>query len=73
VYKVELRLRLQKSLDNLPTPDRIKLLKLLETLEKNPRPAGVEKVRGAELWRIREGRYRIVYAIDDKEQLVTIV
>lgn len=73
MYKVELRLRLQKSLDKLPAQDRMRLLNVLKSLEKEPRPGGVEKIRGADLWRIREGKYRIVYAIDDSEQLVTIV
>ena len=31
----------------------------------------MEKTSG--LWRIRQGDYRIVYAIEDKESLVTIV
>lgn len=73
MYKVELRLRPQKSLDKLAASERSRLISVLSELEKNPRPAGVEKVRGAELWRIRDGKYRIIYAIDDKEQLVTIV
>jgi len=42
-------------------------------LAQTPRPRGTEKVRGADLWRIRQGDYRIVYAVDDDRQLVTVV
>jgi len=33
----------------------------------------VEKVKGTELWRVREGDYRMVYYIDDKEKMITVV
>jgi len=41
--------------------------------EQNPRPRGVEKIRATELWRIREGDYRLVYHINDEEKIVTVV
>ncbi|MHB8105246.1 MAG: type II toxin-antitoxin system RelE family toxin [Dehalococcoidales bacterium] len=73
MYKVELRRRPQESLQKIPVQERSTIITALMDLEKNPRPAGVEKVRGTDLYRIRHGNYRFVYAIDDKEQLVTIV
>ncbi len=73
MYKVELRLRLQKSLAKLPASERQQLISVFTGLERNPRPGGVEKVRGTDLYRIRHGPYRFIYAIDDKEQLVTLV
>ena len=39
----------------------------------SPRPKGVEKIKNAGLWWVRQGDYRIVYNIDDKQRLVTIV
>lgn len=73
MYKIELRLRPQKSLDKLPSEDRTKLINAISELEKNPRPTGVEKIKGADLWRLRAGQYRIIYAIDDKEHIITVV
>jgi mRNA-degrading endonuclease RelE of RelBE toxin-antitoxin system len=32
----------------------------------------VKKLAGSDLWRIRVGRYRVVYAIDDEARLVTV-
>jgi len=71
VYKVELRHNAQKALDKLK--ERPKLISALMELEQDPRPRGVEKVRGTELWRIREGDYRLVYHIDDERKIVTVV
>jgi len=73
VYKVELRRRARQSLDKLPEKDRRVVITALETLEQEPRPRGVEKIRGTELWRIRKGDYRAIYYIDDREQTITVV
>ena len=39
----------------------------------NPRPSGVQKLSGKERYRIRQGRYRILYSIRDRELVVYIV
>ena len=40
----------------------------------NPRPDRVKKLKGIseDLYRIRQGNYRVVYAIDDKVKIVDI-
>jgi mRNA interferase RelE/StbE len=48
-------------------------VKALEKLEENPRPPGAEKIKGTELWQVRQGDYRAVYHIDDLEQTITVV
>ena len=51
-----------------------RLVRRLKTLRENPRPQGVKKLAGEDnLYRIREGDYRIIYTIDDKELLVLLV
>nr|WP_198428762.1 type II toxin-antitoxin system RelE/ParE family toxin [Nocardia bovistercoris] len=42
-------------------------------LTGDPRPRGAKKLVGQSDWRIRIGQYRIVYEIDDDEQVVTIM
>jgi len=42
-------------------------------LENNARPTGCKKLRETRLWRVRVGRYRMVYAIDDKAKVATVV
>ena len=49
------------------------MVEALERLEQDPRPPGVEKIKGTELWRIRRGDYRAIYHIDDAEKSVTVV
>lgn len=73
MYKVELRRNVQKSLDGIPAQERHRITSTLLELEQDPRPRGIEKIRGTELWRIREGDYRLVYHVDDEEKIVTVV
>ena len=40
----------------------------------DPRPLGCEKLSGHEdRYRVRQGDYRVVYAVDDAEKMVLIV
>jgi len=73
VYRVELRQRVQDKLDSLSESDREMVIDALLSLEENPRPRGVEKIRGKELWRVRKGDYRVVYDVDDDAKIVTVV
>ena len=72
-YEARLRRAAQKVLDSLPDQDYGRIAEAISTLEGNPRPPRVKKLADSGLWRIRVGQYRIVYAIDDEAQLVTIV
>ena len=73
MYRVELRQRVQDKLDSLSESDREMVIDALLSLEENPRPRGVEKIRGKELWRVRKGDYRVVYDVDGDAKIVTVV
>lgn len=73
MYKIELRRRAQRALDRLPKADFQAVVEAIKELARTPRPRGVEKVKSTGLWRIRQGDYRVIYAIDDKQQLITVV
>ena len=73
MYKIELRRQAQRSLDRLPGKDFDRVIEDIKQLAETPRPKGVEKIKNTGLWRIRQGDYRIVYSIDDSEQLITIL
>jgi mRNA interferase RelE/StbE len=46
----------------------------LDELESNPRPPGCQKLRGQkDSWRIRIGDYRVIYTIDDLNNVVDII
>ena len=73
-YSVELLDRqVGKQLDRIPEPDFSRVAAAILDLESDPRPSGCRKLRGIEGWRIRVGRWRVIYHINDRERLVTIV
>ena len=71
-YKVRVYRAAQKQLLSFPREPQVEIAKAIDELEDNPRPAGCKKLRETGLWRVRAGRYRIVYIIDDKDEVVTV-
>lgn len=64
----------EQQLRALANPLQKLLVRQLCALRTNPRPQGVTKLAGADhLYRIREGDYRIVYAIRGKDLIVLAV
>lgn len=46
----------------------------IESLSEQPRPHGCIKLKGNnDLWRIRIGNYRVLYSIDDNQNIVDII
>ena len=51
-----------------------RLVRRMKTLQHDPRPPGVKKLAGEDdLYRIREGDYRIIYTIQDKDLIVLVL
>ena len=72
-YKLFFKKSVQKDLNAIPKADLRRILKRIEGLAKDPRPAGCEKLTGQERYRLRQGRYRILYSIQDDELTVWVV
>ena len=72
-YQVRLRRAAWKQLDELAEKDYEIVARAISALEQEPRPPRVKKLAASGLWRIRVGRYRVVYAIEDKESRVIVV
>jgi mRNA interferase RelE/StbE len=73
-YSVLLAPAAERQLKALAEPIQKRIVKRLRTLKENPRPQGVKKLAGEDdLYRIREGDYRIIYTIRDKELIVLVV
>jgi mRNA interferase RelE/StbE len=45
----------------------------MRALAEQPRPPGAEKLSGHELYRVRQGSYRILYEIIDHDLTVTVI
>jgi mRNA interferase RelE/StbE len=51
-----------------------RIVSAIDALARDPRPRGCRKLRGeSNLWRIRIGQYRVVFAVYDERQLVDII
>jgi mRNA interferase RelE/StbE len=72
-YKIYFRTSVEKDFSAVPKKDLQRILHRIEALATNPRPPGAAKLTGQERYRIRQGRYRIVYSIQDKQLTVWIV
>jgi mRNA interferase RelE/StbE len=72
-YKVYFRSSVEKDLKTIFKKDLKKILDKIELLKSEPRPEGCEKLAGQERYRIRQGNYRILYAIQDNELIILIV
>jgi mRNA interferase RelE/StbE len=72
-YSLFIKESVQKDLDGIPKKDIRKILTRIKSLANDPRPPECEKLTGQDRYRLRQGRYRIVYAVQDGEHAVTVV
>jgi len=72
-YSIFFRKSVEKDLSNIPKKDVGRILNRIKFLVNDPRPPGCEKLTGQERYRLRQGRYRIVYSIQDNELTIWIV
>jgi len=72
-YKLFFKKSVQKDLKAIPKTDLRRILKRIEGLAEDPRPPGCEKLTGQERYRLRQGRYRILYSIQVDELTVWVV
>ena len=73
-YKLRIKKSAAKELEAIPRKsDRRRIVSRIEALAENPRPNGCRKLSGSERYRIRQGSYRVVYAIEDDLLVVYVV
>ena len=74
-YVVEFAPAARRQLKKLDRPVQKRILRRVERLEDQPRPKTAEKLKGTTepFYRIREGDYRIIYAIEDDRLIVLVV
>jgi mRNA interferase RelE/StbE len=74
-YSVRILRSAAKEIEALATKkDRLAIIRRIESLAVEPRGTGCEKLAGREdLYRVRQGRYRIVYSIEDDVLTVVVV
>ena len=75
MYKIEIHKEANKFLNSLTPELNSHILKRLEELKINPFPQGVVRVKGYQepIFRIRIGKYRALYFVDNKTLTVYII
>jgi mRNA interferase RelE/StbE len=75
VYRLTLKKSASKEIQTVSgkkTLDR--LIEKIKELANNPRPEGSEKLAGRlNLYRFRQGDYRVIYSVGDQSRLVDII
>ncbi len=72
-YQVVVTSRAERALDRLPPVEARRIYAAIFALADNPRPHGCKKLEGQDSWRIRIGNYRVIYEINDRALVVTVV
>ncbi|NQE04246.1 hypothetical protein C5S32_00110 [ANME-1 cluster archaeon GoMg1] len=73
MYKVRIKKSANKDLDALDDKMYIRIDRNIQRLRNDPFPRGVKKLTGEEnRYRIRVGKYRILYEIDQKDKTIVI-
>jgi mRNA interferase RelE/StbE len=72
-YEIYFKESVWKELKKVPKNDLKRILSRIENLGDDPRPTGCEKLTSHELYRVRQGNYRIVYSIQDNELTVWVI
>jgi len=72
-YELRVRPSVAKDLRGIPKADVKRIVARMDGLRDDPRAPGCEKLSGAELYRVRQGVYRIVYEIHDEWIVVEVI
>jgi mRNA interferase RelE/StbE len=72
-YKIFFKKSVWKDFEAIPKKGLKRILELIESLGENPRLPDCKKLADQERYRLRQGRYRILYSIQDEELSVWIV
>ena len=72
-YRLLIKPSAVKELEDVPRNDRRRLAARMRELAERPRPQGAEKLSGHDLYRVRQGNYRILYEIGDHDLTVLVI
>jgi mRNA interferase RelE/StbE len=74
-YSITIKRTSSKELQAVPEKDTLmRLIEKIKSLAMDPRPQGAEKLAGrSNLYRIRQGRYRVPFSVDDQTRVVDVI
>ncbi len=72
-YDLRIKPSAVKELEALQARDRRRIIEKIQSLASEPRPPGCEKLSGQDLYRVRQGHFRILFEVQDGPSIVTVV
>ena len=73
-YRVSIKRSAVKEIEAIPQKkERQRIIRRIGQLANDPRPPGSRKLSGNDKYRVRQGSYRIIYSIENKELIVVVV
>ena len=72
MYTMFITNQVKKELRKVPKQPLNRIYEAIESLKEEPRPKGALKIKGNEGYRLRVGDYRVLYTINDRDQVVYI-
>lgn len=72
-YRLSFKRSVTKDFRSIPPDDVRRILGRIDALALEPRPPGCQKLTGQERYRVRVGRYRVIYEIRDDLLRVIVI
>lgn len=73
-YRIEISSTAEKQLRQLPKSVQRRIVRVIRGLAGEPRPRGCRQLQGYDgVYRVRTGRYRILYSIEDSRLLIIVL
>ena len=73
-YNILISASAEKALKKIPKKDRIKIVRLIQTLAVSPLPQGVRQLIDEQsVYRVRQGNYRVIYELKNKKLIILIL
>jgi mRNA interferase RelE/StbE len=73
VYSIVFKESVRKDFEGIPATDLQRIMKRIASLAQTPRGYGCEKLSGQDKYRIRQGKWRILYSIQDEQLTICVV
>jgi mRNA interferase RelE/StbE len=73
-YRIEVSATAERQIRKLPRADQLRVVRVIGALSTDPHPPGCRKLSGHDdVFRVRIGRYRVLYAIEHRRLIIIIL
>jgi mRNA interferase RelE/StbE len=73
-YRIDVSATAERQIRKLPRADQVRIIRVIQALASDPHPPGCRKLSGYDdVFRIRIGRYRVLYAIEDRRLVIIVL